>query len=109
MLELKGKVKAIFDKQTFESGFEKREIVITTEEQYPQDIKVEFLKDKCSIIDNYKVGDSVTVGINLRGNEYKGNYYVSIVGWRISKSEQSTQPVGSSFDEVSSTNDDLPF
>ena len=109
MLELKGKVKAIFDKQTFESGFEKREIVITTEEQYPQDIKVEFLKDKCSILDNYKVGDSVTVGINLRGNEYKGNYYVSIVGWRISKAEESTEPVGSSFDDSVSNDTGLPF
>jgi len=36
-LELKGKIKVVFEKQTFASGFEKREFVITTEEKFPHE------------------------------------------------------------------------
>ena len=36
-LKLIGKVKLILDLQSWDSGFTKREFVITTNEQYPQD------------------------------------------------------------------------
>jgi hypothetical protein len=45
-MEIIGKVKLIRDEQSFASGFTKREFVITTEEQYPQDIQFELLKEK---------------------------------------------------------------
>ena len=35
-MELQGTVKKIFDTQTFASGFQKREMVLLTQEQYPQ-------------------------------------------------------------------------
>ena len=44
--ELKGKVKILFEQQDFPSGFYKRDFVITTNEQYPQDIKLSALKEK---------------------------------------------------------------
>ena len=34
------------------NGFRKREVVITTEEQYPQHILVEFIQDKCDLLNN---------------------------------------------------------
>ena len=47
--ELTGKVKLLQDTQTFGSGFQKREIVVTVEDgKYPQDINLEFLQDKMS-------------------------------------------------------------
>lgn len=82
-LELTGTVKEIFETQTFESGFQKRELVITTQEQYPQDVKLEFVQDKIDLLDRYNVGDLVKVGFNIRGNEFKGKYYVSLQGWKI--------------------------
>ena len=45
-----GKIKLINDTQTFASGFSKREFVVTTAEQYPQDIKFETIKDDFVII-----------------------------------------------------------
>jgi hypothetical protein len=71
------------DTQTFDSGFAKREFVVTTQEQYPQDIKMEVVKDKCSLLDKFKVGQEVTVSINLRGNEFNGKYYVSLQAWKL--------------------------
>ena len=87
-MEVVGKIKVINETQTFDSGFQKREIVVTTEETYPQDIKLEFTKDKCFIIDQYKVGQSVTVAFNLRGNEYNGKYYVNLQGRKIGHNEE---------------------
>ena len=92
MSEVKGAIKVIESTQTFDSGFQKREFVITTNETYPQYIKLEFVKDKCAILDKYKVGDSVTVSYNLRGNEYNGKYYVNLQAWRIEAGEQAAQP-----------------
>ena len=37
-MELQGTVKRITELQTFTSGFQKRELVILTQEQYPQPI-----------------------------------------------------------------------
>jgi hypothetical protein len=82
-MELTGKIKVINETQTFESGFSKREFVVTTSEQYPQDIKLEFVKDKCGLLDKYKEGQDVTVGFNLRGNEYNDKYYVNLQAWKI--------------------------
>lgn len=78
-----GKIKLIGEVQTFASGFSKREFVITTEEQYPQEIAIEALKDRAAALDKLKVGETVTVQFDIRGREYNGRYYVSLALWKI--------------------------
>ena len=47
-MEIEGKVKLIGETQTFGSnGFRKRELVVTTDEQYPQHIMIEFVQQLC--------------------------------------------------------------
>ena len=93
-MEVQGKVKLIGETQTFgNNGFRKRELVITTEEQYPQHIMIEFVQDKSDLLNNYAVGQDVKVSINLRGREWTNpqgevKYFNSIQGWRI----ESLQP-----------------
>ena len=66
-MEVIGKIKLINETQTFgASGFRKREMVVTTDEQYPQMIMIEFVQDKCDILNNYAVGQDVKVSINSR-------------------------------------------
>ena len=89
-MELQGTVKKITDIKTFASGFQKREMVLTTEEQYPQPINIEFLQEKGDLLNNLKEGDKVKVGINLRGREWTSpqgevKYFNSIIGWRVEK------------------------
>ncbi len=91
-LELNGKLKVLFDTQSFPSGFTKREFVVTTEEQYPQDVKFELVKDKTSMIDKFRVGDQLKVSFNVRGNEYQGKYFVSLQAWRIENIGAATAP-----------------
>ncbi len=84
MFEISGKIKLIEDTQSFDSGFTKREFVVTTgDSKWPQDIKFEVVKDKCSLLDNFSAGQDVTVNFDIRGNEYNGRYYVNLNAWKI--------------------------
>ena len=88
-LYLLGKIKLIGDIKTYgDNGFRKRELVITTEEQYPQHILIEFIQNNCELLDNYSIGQTVRIGINIRGREWERpdqgiKYFNSIQGWRI--------------------------
>ena len=123
-MEITGKIKKIDETKTFgASGFRKREMVITTNEQYPQMLMVEFVQDKCDLLNNYQVGQDVKISINLRGREWinpqgEAVYFNSIQGWRV----EAAQPEGSvgappapieSFETTSNIDDnepdDLPF
>ena len=92
-LILSGTIKLIDPIQSFPSGFQKREFVITTSEQYPQDVKFEVVKDKCATLDKYAVGQSVAVSFNVRGNCYLDKYYVSLQAWRIEAGANVAAPV----------------
>lgn len=125
-MELQGTVKKLFDAQTFASGFQKREMVILTQEQYPQPINIEFLSDKISLLDNLREGENVKVGINIRGREWTSpqgetKYFNSITGWKIEKvmdngseptqasPSQSASPVSNENPFAGDDDDDLPF
>ncbi len=125
-MEVQGKIKVIDETKTFgNNGFRKREVVVTTEEQYPQHIMVEFVQDKCDLLNSYSVGQSVKIGINLRGREWTNpqgevKYFNSIQGWRIEslQSEEANPgippvPPMDSFEPADTINDedhdDLPF
>ena len=104
-----GTIKVIMDLQTFDSGFIKREFVITTKDEYPQDIKFEITKEKAETFETYnKVGDEVTVKFNIRGNFHDptNRYFVNLQAWRIEKnSTQNTEEETVQVEEES----DLPF
>jgi len=120
-MEVQGKVKMIGETQTFgNNGFRKREIVVTTEEQYPQHIMVEFVQDKTDLLNNFQVGQNVKIGINLRGREWTNpqgevKYFNSIQGWRIEalqseapSNQMPPMPPSDAFEPVSNLNDDDP-
>lgn len=127
-MEVQGKVKMVGETQTFGSnGFRKREVVVTTEEQYPQHIMVEFVQDKCDLLNSVAVGQPVKIGINLRGREWvnpqgETKYFNSIQGWRIENLQAASSsndsgippaPPMDSFQPADNLNeedhDDLPF
>lgn len=90
--QLTGTVKAIGETQSFASGFTKRQFVVTTDDdKYPQDIALEVAKDKCALLDAYRVGDPITVDFNLRGNEYNGKYYVQLAAWKLDRQGSGQQ------------------
>ena len=124
-MEILGKIKLFGDVKVFgDNGFRKREVVITTQEQYPQHLLIEFIQDRCELLDSFNVGEIVKISINLRGREWETpegeiKYFNSIHGWRIEKDESSMKDEIPSPDEASSfevkseeeneVDDDLPF
>ena len=90
MSEVIGTIKAIGETIEVSASYKKRELVISTEEQYPQSIAIEFSQDKGSLLDFYEVGQSVKVSINLGGREWinpagETKYFNSVKGWKIEK------------------------
>lgn len=84
MFEITGTVKKIFEEQTFGSGFNKREFVLTIESgKFPQDIKFECVKDKVALVAALKPGAKAKVFFDLRGREWKESYFVNLNVWKI--------------------------
>lgn len=82
--EMTGSIKEIFDEQTFASGFNKREFVLTVEDdRFPQDIKFECLKEKTALLDDVAKGQQVKVSFDIRGREWKGSYFVNLAAWKL--------------------------
>lgn len=88
-MEIQGRIKQIFAPETVgQNGFQKRDLVITTEEQYPNDILIQFTQQRCDLLNNLKVGQNVRVHFNLRGREWTNQqgevkYFNTIEGWKI--------------------------
>jgi|TARA_R110000751_G_scaffold57989_1_gene122710 hypothetical protein len=89
--ETKGQIKMIGEVQEFASGFYKQDIVITTEDKYPQDVKFSVLKEKGEQLKGMTEGDTVIVSFNVKGREYNDKYYVDLEAWKIAKAEPSTK------------------
>jgi len=84
-MNITGKIIVLNNTQTVGSAgtFKKRTVVVETSEKFPQKLAIDFVQDGCSMLDKYKVGETVEIAINHRGNEYNGKYYVSLQGWKI--------------------------
>ena len=125
-MEVTGKIKMLGDAKNVGNGsFLKRELVVTTEEQYPQHILVEFVQDKCDLLNSFKVGEAVKVSINLRGREWVdpqgvAKYFNAIQGWRVERlvaeapnAQMPPMPAAEAFAPATNLNedepDDLPF
>ena len=123
-MEVTGKIKVVNAEQQVSASFRKRELVVATEEQYPQFISINFVQDKCDLLNNYNVGEAVKVSINLRGREWVNpqggtKYFNDIQGWRIERlqAEQPAampaMPPAEAFapatDFKEEEHDDLPF
>ena len=130
-MEVEGKIREIFETKEYgNNGFRKREMVITTQEQYPQHLLIEFIQDKTNLLDNFQKGQMVKIGINLRGRDWvspqgETKFFNSINGWRIEALQPSApqqggsippppaetdfQPATESDFDLEEGEDDLPF
>lgn len=129
-MEVLGKIKLIGPTETVgNNGFRKRDVVVTTDEQYPQHISIQFVQDRCDLLNNFQPGQDVKVGFNLRGREWvspqgETRYFNTIQGWRIELLQPAApqqanvpppiQPTdafepATNFNNSNEADDDLPF
>ena len=89
-------------------SFKKRQLVIVTEDRYPQYLNTQLVQDKVNLLDNLKKGDKVELNINLRGREWpdpktgENKYFNTLDVWTLVKLEDA--PTTSVEDST-----DLPF
>lgn len=88
-IELKGKIVGINETIVVSENFSKREFKILTDETYPNTFKVQVTKDKCSLLDKFKINDEVNVSCNLNGRDWTNqttqivSNFISLDAWRI--------------------------
>lgn len=104
------------------NGFTKREFVIKLtgegeRAEYPNYVALELLKDKCALLDQYRLGDEVKVTFNLSGRLWSApgkpeKCFTSLQAWRIEgASSGGADPYSQAmpdYDNVS-YDDDVPF
>lgn len=115
-----GVIKIIHDTQTFKNNFKKREIVLITDGDYPDEVKFEFIDENgIKALDNFIEGEEVTIAFLVKGNEYQGRHFVNLRGIAIGAKVVETNKKNKKTETVVKTkkaetyiepsDDDLPF
>ena len=86
-MEISGKIIAILSPQsgkTANGEWRKQEYILETDSQYPKKICFMAWGDK---IDQFgiKLGEKLTVSVDLESREYNGRWYTDVKAWKISR------------------------
>jgi hypothetical protein len=112
-MKVSGKVHFIGQTKVISDKYQSRDLVIKTDDKYPQTIPFQLSQDKVNLADNLRIGDSVEVSINIRGREWKSptgevKYFATLDVWSIQYDNANTEaPVTSS--PFADEDDDSPF
>jgi hypothetical protein len=125
-----GKLHVAYETKQVSAKFTKREFVVEVPDgKYPQMVSFQLTGDRCSVLDDFKVGDQVRVTFNLRGREWKSpqgetKYFNSLDVWKLEAARDDRQGRGRGRDDDfggmrdeprphdligASREDDLPF
>jgi hypothetical protein len=118
--EVNGRLAEKFETQKVSDRFQKREFVLeikstgATGYEFVDFIKFQSTQDKCSLLDQVNVDDTVKVSFNLRGRKWEKDgqvsYFTNLEAWRIEKlSNESGEPGNDISIENSDLNQDVPF
>lgn len=133
--EINGRLAEKYETQKVSDRFQKREFVLeikstgATGYEFVDFIKFQSTQDKCSLLDQFNIDDTVKVSFNLRGRKWEKDgqvsYFTNLEAWRIEKlsnesgesvdkdplidSEPDNAPFPSNPPENDSGFDDLPF
>lgn len=84
-----GKLHVAYETKQVSERFTKREFVVEVADgKYPQFVLFQLTGDRCSLLDNHKVGDAVRVTFNVRGREWRSpqgetKYFNSLDVWKL--------------------------
>ena len=89
-IETTGKLHTIFETKQVSARFTKREFVVELADnpKYPQTVLFQLSGDRCSMLDDMRVGDEVRIEFSLRGREWRSpngevKYFNSLDVWKI--------------------------
>ncbi len=89
-MEATGKLHTIYETKQVSERFSKREFVVELADnpKYPQTVLFQLTGDRCSQLDEMRVGDEVRIEFSLRGREWRSpkgevKYFNSLDVWKI--------------------------
>ncbi|MGX7593286.1 DUF3127 domain-containing protein [Candidatus Karelsulcia muelleri] len=111
-MEIIGTVKKILDLKVYKNNFKKRELLIKTEEPYPQILIIEFILDKTKLLNSLKKDDKIKIFINLKGKQWttktgETRFFNSIQGWKIETMKDKIEKTKKK--QPNNEFDELPF
>jgi hypothetical protein len=91
-MKVTGKIHFVGALRTVSEKFKSKDVVLLTDEKFPQYITIQFTQDKTDLISQNNIGEQVEVSINLRGREWKSpqgeiKYFNTIEGWQINAAQ----------------------
>lgn len=132
--ETQGVIHSIGDTTEYgKNGFTKREFVIKVtgdgeNSDYPNYVALELIKDKCALMDRFKVGQEIRTTFNLSGRLWSGNgrgekCFTSLQAWKVEPLDADAagsgdEPPPDAYDQsamqsadagASDFDDDIPF
>ena len=116
--EINGRLAEKYETQKVSDRFQKREFILeikstgATGYEFVDFIKFQSTQDKCSLLDQFNIDDTIKVSFNLRGRKWEKDgqvsYFTNLEAWRIEKlsneSTESAPPV-----QENSQSQDAPF
>ena len=124
-MKVTGKIHFVGALRVVSEKFKSKDVVLLTDEKYPQYITIQFTQDKTELVTQNNIGEEVEVSINLRGREWKSptgeiKYFNTIEGWQINAVQAfdarkfATKEADKMFSrdieqEYEDDNNDLPF
>ena len=119
-MKVTGKIHNVGALRMVSGKFKSKDVVIVTDDKFPQYITIQFTQEKTDLVNPEDVGDKVEVSINLRGREWKSptgeiKYFNTIEGWQINAVAGAVENKGREalrqtiIHESNFDNDDLPF
>jgi hypothetical protein len=87
-MKVTGKIHNVGALRVVSEKFKSKDVVLLTDEKFPQYISIQFTQDKTELITQNDIGQQVEISINLRGREWKSpqgeiKYFNTIEGWQI--------------------------
>lgn len=117
-----GKLVDVFETKQISDRFSKREFVLELADgKYPQTVLFQATGDRCSMLDDFNIGDEIRVTFNLRGRAWtspKGEtrYFNTLDVWKLEatgpakkQDRQPDLPGGGASGGQAGIDDDLPF
>ena len=118
-MQLTSIIKVKKEEQVINDKFRKREFVLTdNSSQYPQLISFQLTQDRCAILDQVQIGETVVVHFNIRGREWTSpqgeiKYFNTLEAWKIDRSSSAPSQTVEHYENIPASQnqekDDLPF
>ena len=87
-MKVTGRIHNVGALRVVSEKFKSKDVVLLTDEKFPQYITIQFTQDKTELLTQNNIGEQVEVSINLRGRKWESpqgeiKYFNTIEGWQI--------------------------